>query len=168
MGIVNAANIVRIRMAVESDANAIAATLYNAFLEFKPLYTPEAFAVTVSSPDQIRLRLNEGPIWVALQDGVVVGTVSAVPKVDELYIRSMAVDPVARGSAIGYMLMKRLEEHATERGFKRLYLSATPFLIGAARLYEKCGFARCADGPDHLFGTPIFTMEKKLSAPLTK
>jgi GNAT superfamily N-acetyltransferase len=88
--------------------------------------------------------------------------VSVAPKGDALYIRSMAVDPVARGSGIGWALMKRIEEHATERGFKRLYLSTTPFLVGAIRLYEKCGFVSSEDGPDNLFGTPLFTMEKKL------
>src|SRR5262245_59268414 len=153
----------RIRMAIPDDASAIASTLRKAFMEFEPLYTPEAFAATVSSAEQIRLRMNEGPIWVALQDDMVVGTVSVAPKGDALYIRSMAVDPAARGSGIGRELMKRVEDYATERGFKRLYLSTTPFLGGAIRLYEICGFVRNDDGPDNLFGTPLFTMERKLS-----
>jgi GNAT superfamily N-acetyltransferase len=152
----------RIRTAVPDDVPAIASTLHKAFLEFEPLYTPEAFAATISSPGQIRLRLSEGPIWVALQDAVVVGTVSVAPKGDALYVRGMAVDPVARGSGIGRELMKRVEWYATERGFKRLHLSTTPFLAGAIRLYEKRGFVRNKDGPDNLFGTPLFTMEKKL------
>jgi ribosomal protein S18 acetylase RimI-like enzyme len=152
----------RIRIAIPDDAPDIASTLHRAFLEFEPLYTPEAFAATISSPDQIRLRLNEGPVWVALQDGVVVGTVSVAPKGDALYIRSMAVDPAARGSGIGRELMKRVEECAVEQGFNRMYLSTTPFLSGAIRLYERCGFVRNDDGPDNLFGTPLFTMEKKL------
>jgi putative acetyltransferase len=152
----------RIRTAVLDDVPAIASTLHKAFLEFEPLYTPEAFAATVPSPGRIRLRLSEGPIWVALQRAVVVGTVSVAPKGDALYVRGMAVDPVARGSGIGLDLMKRIEEYATERGFKSLYLSTTPFLVGAIRLYEKRGFVRNEDGPDNLFGTPLFTMEKKL------
>jgi len=152
----------QIRIAVPDGAFAIALTLHMAFLEFEPLYTPEAFATTISSPDQIRRRLNEGPIWVAMQDDAVVGTVSVVPDGDDLYIRGMAVGPAARGSGIGCELVKQVEDYATRRGFKRLYLSATPFLIGAIRLYEKCGFVRNDDGPDNLFGTPLFTMEKKL------
>ena len=152
----------RIRTAVLGAVSAIASTLHKAFLEFEPFYTPEAFAATVSSHGRIRLRLGEGPIWVALQGAVVVGTVSVAPKGEALYVRGMAVDPVARGGGIGRELMKRIEEYATERGFKRLYPSAAPFLIGATRLYEKCGFVRNEDGPDNLFGTPLFTMEKKL------
>ncbi|MGH9751683.1 MAG: hypothetical protein ACREA2_02780 [Blastocatellia bacterium] len=71
----NITNAMRIRIAIKDDAPAIASTLHRAFLEFEPLYTPEAFAATISSPDQIQLRLSEGPIWVALQDNVMVGTV---------------------------------------------------------------------------------------------
>jgi GNAT superfamily N-acetyltransferase len=153
----------QIRIAIPDDAPAIASTLYRAFLEFEPLYTPEAFAITVSSADQIRLRLNEGPIWVAVEADVVVGTVSVAPKGDALYIRGMAVDPAARGSGVGRELMKWVEEYAARRGFERLYLSTTPFLYDAIRLYEKCGFVRTDDGPDNLFETPLFTMEKKLS-----
>ncbi|MGH9751682.1 MAG: GNAT family N-acetyltransferase [Blastocatellia bacterium] len=77
-------------------------------------------------------------------------------------MRGMAVDPAARGSGIGRELMTWVEEYAARRGFKRLYLSTTPFLSDAIRLYEKCGFVRTDDGPDNLFGTPLFTMEKKL------
>jgi len=160
--VITVQHIMQIRTAVPDDAPAIASTLHRAFLEFEPLYTPEAFAVTISSPGRIRIRLNEGPIWVALQDAAMVGTVSAALKGDALYVRGMAVDPATRGSGIGRELMKRIEEYAVERGFKRLYLSTTPFLIGAIRLYEKCGFVRNEDGPDNLFGTPLFTMEKKL------
>ncbi|HEY7184325.1 MAG TPA: GNAT family N-acetyltransferase [Blastocatellia bacterium] len=153
----------RIRTAVPDDAPAVASTLFRAFLKFEPPYTPEAFAATVSSIDRIRLRLNEGPIWAPLRDEAVVGTVSVVPKGDALYVRGMAVAPVARGRGIGCSLIKRVEARATERGFERLYLNIAPFLVGAIRLYEKCGFVRSADGPDDLFGTPLFAMEKKLS-----
>jgi len=149
-------------MATPDDVYAVASTLQKAFLEFAPLYTPEAFATTISSPDQIRLRLNEGPIWVAMRDDLVIGTVSVIRHGDALYIRGMAVDPAARGSGVGRELMKRVEDYAVRRGFKRLYLSTTPFLSGAIRLYENYGFVRNDTGPDNLFGTPLFTMEKKL------
>ncbi len=153
-------NIMLIRIAIPDDVPAIASTLHRAFLEFEPLYTPEAFATTVSSADQIRLRLNEGPIWVALRGADILGTVSAVPRDDSLYVRSMAVDPAARGSGVGRELLRRVDEYAALHGFERLYLSTTPFLSDAIRLYEKCGFTRTDNGPDNLFGTPIFTMEK--------
>jgi hypothetical protein len=44
-----------------------------------------------------------------------------------------------------------------------MYLSATPFLLRAIQFYENFGFARSAEGPHDLFGTPLFTMVKNVS-----
>lgn len=149
-------------MAVPDDASLIASVLHRSFVEYESSYTPEAFAATTSTPEQIMERINEGPIWIALQDGEVVGTVSAVAKGKALYIRGMAVNPIARGGGIGNALLKCAEEFAVQSGFKSLFLSTTPFLSRAIRLYEKGGFCRTPDGPHDLFGTPLFTMVKTL------
>jgi N-acetylglutamate synthase-like GNAT family acetyltransferase len=147
-------------MALPDDSSLIASVLHKSFIEYKSSYTAEAFAATVSTPEQIRERMDEGPIWIALQDGKIVGTVSAVAKGEALYIRGMAVDPVMRGSGIGNALLKCVEKFATQGGFKSLFLSTTPFLSSAIRLYERCGFHRSHDGPHDLLGTPLFTMVK--------
>ena len=144
------------------DASSIASVLQRSFIEYESSYTKEAFAVTISTPEQIRERIDEGPIWIALQNGIIVGTVSAVAKGDALYIRSMAVDPMMRGGGSGSALLKCVEEFAVQEGFKCLFLSTTPFLTRAIRLYEKHGFRPNDDGPHDLFGTPLFTMVKTL------
>jgi GNAT superfamily N-acetyltransferase len=78
----------------------------------------------------------------------------------------MAVDPTARGDGIGRRLLERAEEYSIRNGFERLFLSTTPFLSSAIRLYEKYGFSRSDEKPDDLFGTPLFTMVKNLPASL--
>jgi putative acetyltransferase len=75
----------------------------------------------------------------------------------------MAILPAARGRRVGEFLLREIEQFAVERGFKRLYLNTTPFLIRAIRLYEHFGFRRCADDPPDLFGTPLVAMEKFLA-----
>ena len=52
----------------------------------------------------------------------------------------------------------------TAQGFQRMFLSTTPFLLAAVRLYEQFGFQPTDAGPRELFGTPLFTMEKRLQA----
>src|SRR2546423_14930587 len=75
---------VRIRRALLEDAAAIASVLYESFAEYESSYTPEGFAVTVSTPEQVRDRLKAEPVWVALEGGRIVGTVGATPKGEAL------------------------------------------------------------------------------------
>lgn len=152
----------RIRRALPDDAFSIAAVLHRSFVEYESCYMPDAFAATVSAPGKIQERMNEGPVWVALKEEIIVGSASAVPRGERLYIRGMAVDPAARGGRIGWKLLECVEEFAIESGFNELFLSTTPFLSRAIRLYEQYGFCRSHEGPDELCGTPLFTMVKTL------
>ena len=73
--------VIELRRALPEDAAAIASVLYESFAEYEPSYTPEGFALTVSTPEQVRDRLKEEPAWVALgEGGRIVGTVGATPK----------------------------------------------------------------------------------------
>lgn len=151
-----------IRRVTADDVVPIASVMHTSFVEYESVYTPEAFAATTPTPEQIQHRMSEGPMWVALQDDIIVGTVSVVPKNAALYIRGMAILPSARGQSIGTLLLEQVEDFASKHNYARLSLSTTPFLTRAIRLYERCGFRRSDEGPYELFGTPLFTMEKTL------
>jgi hypothetical protein len=60
--------------------------------------------------------------------------------------------------------LKAVEAFAMQHGRTTLLLTTTPFLDSAIRLYERLGFSRTVGGETDLFGTPLFTMEKKLHA----
>jgi putative acetyltransferase len=151
---------IEIRRAGPEDAPAIAAVLHDSFVEFKPLYTEGGFSATALSADQVLVRLREGPVWVALREAAVLGTVAAVVKGQSVYIRGMAVIPSARGSGAGARLLQQVEDWVRREGYARLFLSTTPFLTSAIRLYEKFGFRRTNEDLHDLFGTPLFIMEK--------
>ena len=136
--------------------------LHESFLEFKPLYTDGGFAATTPGVEQVLVRMHEGPVWVALRQGVMLGTVAAVVRDESVYIRSMAVLPAARGLGAGAKLLQQVEDWALSQRRPRLFLSTTPFLSSAIRLYERSGYRRTNDGLHDLFGTPLFTMEKTL------
>ena len=136
--------------------------LHESFVEFERLYTNGGFKATTPGADQVRVRMSDGPVWVALRGGAPVGTVSAALKGTSVYIRGMAVVPAARGSGAGSSLLREVETWAASEGCERLLLSTTPFLDAAIRLYEKSGFRRTDEGPHDLFDTPLFTMEKKV------
>ena len=151
---------IQIRRGSSKDAAAIALVLRESFNEYKSLYTDEGFAATTPGREQILSRMTEGPLWIALLNNEMVGTVSVVLKGEALYIRGMAVLPAARGNQIGELLLKQVEDWAGAHNCKRLFLSTTPFLHRAIRLYEKLGFRRTDQGPHDIFETPLFTMEK--------
>ena len=151
-----------IRVATLDESSAIESVLRQTFSEYESLYTPAAFAATTPTASQIEQRWTEGPVWVAVQNKDIVGTVAAVPKPSGFYIRSMAVLPSVRGHGIARKLLKEIENFAMDQRYERLFLSTTPFLHDAIRLYKHFGFVRTSDGPYELYGTPLFTMEKFL------
>jgi GNAT superfamily N-acetyltransferase len=162
MGQFNAPSNILVRRAVADEAPIIARVLYQAFVEFEAQYTPAAFAATTPTSGEIQERWSDGPVWVAAQGHQLVGTISAVPKSEGLYIRSKAVLSSHRGHGLGHLLLQAVEQFAIAQGFQRMFLSTTPFLEQAIRLYEQFGFHRTNDAPQELFGTPLFSMVKRL------
>jgi GNAT superfamily N-acetyltransferase len=154
----------RCRAAASADAPGISEILQEAFAEFRPLYTPQGYAVTTPDPDVVRARLSEGPTWVVEEGDAIIATVSAQPQDRGLYIRSMAVRPVARGRGAATLLLAQVETYARALELPRLYLRTTPFLRAATALYQRAGF-RFTGEESSLMGTPLLTMEKNLQAP---
>jgi uncharacterized protein len=158
----NGAPEIEIRLAKPDDSGQVASVLESAFAEFRSSYTNGGFAATVIHKDKVEARMHEGPMWVALHDGIIVGTVAAVSKGEALHVRGMGIVPAARGKKIGERLLKQVEEFARRQGHTRMTLNTTPFLTRAIKLYKHFGFERSDEGPLDLFGTPLFSMEKDL------
>ena len=155
-------SLVVIRIATPDDATSIAAVLLQSFIEYKAVYTSGGFAATTPDTEEVRRRMTEGPTWVAVRDNEVMGTVSVVPSRERLYVRSMAVVPSARGQNIGVRLLRHIEDFAAANNYKRLFLSTTPFLLRAIKLYQQIGFVFTDEQIEDLYGTPLLRMEKKL------
>lgn len=154
---------VDIRLATLVDSDAVARLILEAFRPFESRYTAGAFEFTTPAVDTVRERFVEGPIWVAIADDEIVGTVSGLPEPDRFYIRSMAIKPTAQRGGIGQKLLETLEAHARREGFSRLYLYTTFVLPGAKRLYERNGFYILRETlPEEWFGMGGLEMEKKL------
>lgn len=152
-----------IRPAVPGDEATVSALLLAAFEPFRVQYTAGGFADTTASVDVVRERLENAKVWLAFLGNEAVGTVTAIPEGEKIYIRSMAVTPVAQGRGIGQRLLKTLEHDARERGFKKLYLYTTFVLPAAQPLYEKNGFRVTRETPpEEWHDMPGVEMEKVL------
>jgi GNAT superfamily N-acetyltransferase len=152
---------IQIRRAEPQDVASVAEVLYESFVEYEGLYTPEGFAATTPNSEEVIVRMRQGPVWIALREDVVIGTVAAMVKGSSLYMRGMAVLPAARKLGVGARLLQQIESWASKQGCSCIVLSTTPFLTAAIRLYEEFGFRRVHEASQHLFGTPLFRMEKK-------
>jgi|SRR5262245_3026545 len=151
------------RRATEDDAAAVASVLHDAFIEFRALYTAGGFDATVVHTPGVLARMREGPMWVAGSGGLIVGTVAAIRQPEGLYIRGMAVVPSARGRGVAGSLLREAERFGRSEGLTRAFLSTTPFLQGAIRLYERAGYSLMTGSGHDLFGTPLVSMEKRLA-----
>ena len=136
-----------VRLAGLGDEGTVARLLLEAFEPFREQYTPGGFADTTIGPDAVRERLGSAKIWLAYDGDEAVGTVTALPEPDKIYIRSMAVTPRAQGRGVGQALLKALEDDARKRGYKKMYLYTTFVLPGAQPLYEKNGFVVTRETP---------------------
>ena len=145
-----------------ADASAIVAILSTAFAEYESLYTPAAFAATVPPRTEIERRIQQGAVWIAKQGGALIGTLSAVPREQRLYLRGLGVTPSARRMGVSRALLGHAETYARISNLHALELRTSPFLHAAIRLYEQAGFCRIGDKLDDHFGTPTFTMIKRL------
>lgn len=132
------------------------------FSEHRADYTGEAYESTVLDAARITDRLAEGPTWLAVRNGTILGTLSAVPRGDELYIRSLTVHPDTRGLGIGELLIVKATDWATDAGFARCRLETTPFLESSQRLYIRCGFTYDTAARADLHGTPLVAMVRTL------
>ena len=153
---------IHIREAGQDDSEEVSRVLRLAFAKYEPLYTAQGFAATTPNPEQVLARMREGPVWVAIHGETTVGTAGAVCKSLQCYVRGVAVLPEWRACGIASLLMATIEHFAVENKARSLFLTTTPFLDDAMRLYTHLGFERSSDGPHDLFGTPLLEMTKCL------
>jgi ribosomal protein S18 acetylase RimI-like enzyme len=96
-------------------------------------------------------RIEEATVFVAVADGVIVGTVTLgrpgtrfanMARAGEAEVRMLAVDEAARGQGIASLLMDACEGLARDEGFTALVLSTEPDMAAAHRLYRRRGYVR--------------------------
>ena len=97
-------------------------------------------------------RVDAAVVLVAVDGNDLLGTVTYVPDASsplaedlrdgEAGIRMLGVDPAAQGRGVGRALVQACVERARADGRRGLFLSSTPVMAAAHRLYERAGFVR--------------------------
>jgi ribosomal protein S18 acetylase RimI-like enzyme len=97
--------------------------------------------IQLSNP-QAEIIDKGGKIFFALDDDIVIGTVSLLKVSDEEYeLAKMAVTEKYKSSGIGKMLMERCIDEAKKMKAEKLTLVSNTKLEAAIHVYRKYGFA---------------------------
>ena len=142
--------------------------------EFAPADPADPFVATwrrylVSMADAAGRAADGGVVLVAVEDGLVVGTVtlyladgSEQWRPGDAMFRFLAVDPAARGRGVGRALFLACLERARAAGKPRMALHTTEWMTTARAMYERAGFAREPEGDAHLPGLQILAYAANL------
>lgn len=154
---------IEVRTATAQDAQAVHEILMASFAPFKDQYTEEAYNITIMTPADIEERIHNGEydVLVANLNGRLVGTVTLQYRMDDVYVRSMAVRPSAQGKGVGRKLIEALEEYGRQRGCKTITLECFKPLKRAISVYEKASY-KITGKKRRYYGIETFEMVKKL------
>lgn len=144
---------IEIRNARDDELDIVASLAVDAYAEYAERMSPDAWSQFAQNIANVRGRLHDAEVLVALTDGLVVGTVTLYTawrgaQEDSYGIRLLAVPPPQRGKGVGRALMLHCIERARSDGRKRVVLTTSPEMESARDLYESLGFERDR-GLDH-------------------
>ena len=106
-----------------------------------------------------------GQIYVAVEDGVVIGTCGIAPHGEgEFEIVKLAVATSARGKGIGRQLVDACVMFARQHGARRITLLSSSLLGAALRLYERAGFRHETLPPTNPYATADVYMVMDVSS----
>jgi GNAT superfamily N-acetyltransferase len=118
-------------------------------------------------------RAREAELWVAADDGRLLGCVTYCPpgspwrelstSADEGEFRMLAVHPEARGRGVGQALAALCDERARGHGATGMVLSSLAEMTDAHRIYTRLGYTRSPDRDwDPMPGVHLIAFSKEL------
>ena len=137
-----------VRLATSAEHEAVGRLTLHAYVASGILTEDDFYAEHLMDASG---RADDGEVYVADLDGVVVGTVTFCPEGSalrelagpgEAEFRMLAVSPSARRQGVAEALVRTVIERAGELRCTAVVLSSQPVQADAHRLYERLGFHR--------------------------
>src|SRR5689334_6477225 len=116
----------------------------------------EALVAHIAAEFVEKLDRKRERCWIAERDGARVGCVFVVKKTKEIAkLRLLIVDPRARGSGLGQLLVRECIRFARECGYRKMTLWTQQNLAAARHIYKSEGFTLVASEPHAMFGVEL-------------
>ena len=125
------------RKAAPSERDDVQRILWTAFT---PYIRNLGREITVHHYAFLAAAIERGDVYLALQDGEIVGVAATERRGDGIYIDRLGVAPGRQGTGLGGFLLERVEEIARSSGLKELSLETAEMAEGNIRLYRRHGF----------------------------
>ncbi|WP_193607439.1 GNAT family N-acetyltransferase [Nocardioides lijunqiniae] len=139
----------RLRRATPDDYDAVGRATVAAYVPFLGDDGPRSgYALRLADT---ATRDRDAEVWVAEEDGAVLGSVTICPQGSswaqraepgEGEFRMLAVDPAAHGRGVGRALLDLTVERFRADGARAVVLGSLEDMHAAHRLYERAGFRR--------------------------
>jgi GNAT superfamily N-acetyltransferase len=151
-----------VRKAIGHDGEGILRCLAVAFEPYRHQYTSAAYSDTVLDSDLVQRRFRQMCVFVAVSEGLIVGTLACKENGEEGHLRGMAVLPEWQGTHVAVALLQAAENELRQNHCMWVTLDTTAPLQRATRFYEKHGFAASGRISD-FFGMPLIEYVKSLA-----
>ena len=148
------------------ELDAAAKATLSAYQEYADLMPDDFWGMYSENILDVRSRLGESELIVAVDDGVIVGSTTFYPKEsrregspwpsDWTGVRLVAVVPESRRRGIGRLLVEECIDRSRRQSAAAVRLHTTPLMSVAAAMYESMGFVRAPEFAFH--ARPDFTV----------
>lgn len=136
--------------------------LHSAFAYQNDRIDPPSSLHTLDA-ESIALKAKDEHLFLAVEDGELVGCVFAKPRPGSLYVGKLAVWPHRQGQGIGRLLMQAAEDFARQTGHAALELDTRIELTENQRTFAALGFVKTAEHAHAGYHrTTFITMQKPL------
>ena len=134
-----------IRHAHEDELDICASLAVDAYAEYAGGMSPDAWSQFAQDIANVRGRLLDAEVLVAVEDGRIVGTVTLYTRwrgaqEDSYGVRLLAVPPSERNKGVGRALMEHCIDRARRDGRRRVVVTVALEMDHARDLYASLGF----------------------------
>ncbi len=145
-------SLLQVRDALPEELDEASAMMVSAYSEYAASLPRQGWEAYASNIADVRGRLGEADLIVAVRNGAIVGAVTLYPvgsrPIGEGWptgyssIRLLAVQPEARGRGVARALMAECLRRSREQGARCVGLHTTELMAIARGMYERMGFRR--------------------------
>ena len=137
----------KLRRAEPQDAPALACC-FDAAYRPDPLWSGKSIAPT---EENYTLVIALYHVWVAVDQGQVIGGLVLIPKEDYMLLANIAVRPEHQGKGVGQALLELADAEALDQGYQEIRLSTNKAMTDNLDMYRRSGWTEMQSGEQEVY-----------------